>query len=127
MDLGLRGAAAVVSGGSRGMGLAAARCLAADGARVAILARRQPALDEAVETLQAAGSPDALGISTDLTMRAEVDAAFARVGAHWGTLNVLINAAGPVGVGRGAFEALEDDEWLATFDIGVLAMVRCVR
>jgi NAD(P)-dependent dehydrogenase (short-subunit alcohol dehydrogenase family) len=57
MDLGLAGAAAVVTGGSKGMGRATARCLAEDGARVCILARGQSALDEAVAMLEAAGSP----------------------------------------------------------------------
>ena len=46
MDLGLRDAAAVVVGGGRGMGLAAARCLAEDGARVAIVGRTQAVLDD---------------------------------------------------------------------------------
>lgn len=40
---------------------------------------------------------------------------------------MLINAAGPGEVGVGSFESLDDDEWLATFDIGTLSAVRCVR
>jgi NAD(P)-dependent dehydrogenase (short-subunit alcohol dehydrogenase family) len=127
VDLGLAGAAVVVGGGSRGMGLAAARCFAAEGARVAVLARTPASLDEAVAACRAAGSPDAIGIATDLLRRAEVEAAFERVGERWGALNVLVNAAGPVGVGVGPFERLDDEEWRATFDVGVLGMVRCVR
>jgi len=46
MDLGLKGAAAVVTGGSKGMGLATARSLAGEGARVAVLARGRQSLDE---------------------------------------------------------------------------------
>jgi NAD(P)-dependent dehydrogenase (short-subunit alcohol dehydrogenase family) len=128
MDLGLSGATAVVGGGSRGMGLAAARCLAADGARVAVLARTRADLDAAVAALRAAGSPDAVGIATDLRQRASVEAAFAEVGARWGgSLNILVNAAGPTGAGIGAFESLDDDAWHATLDAGVLSMVRSVR
>ena len=48
MDLGLSGSAAVVTGGSKGMGLAIAETLAAEGARVAVMARGQAALDSAV-------------------------------------------------------------------------------
>ena len=59
MDLGLNGAAAVVSGGSKGMGRAAAECLAGEGARVAVLARGRDALDETIDALRRAGSPDA--------------------------------------------------------------------
>ena len=127
MDLGFQGAAAVVSGGSKGMGRAAAECLAAEGARVAVLARGRQALDDTVAALRRAGSPDAVGISTDLTVRADVDAAFAQLSERWGACNVLVNAAGPVEVGIRRFEDLDDDEWMATFDIGTLSAARCVR
>ena len=49
MDLGLAGASAVVTGGSKGMGLAIAETLAAEGARVAVMARGQEALDAQVD------------------------------------------------------------------------------
>jgi NAD(P)-dependent dehydrogenase (short-subunit alcohol dehydrogenase family) len=127
MDLGLGDAVVVVSGGSKGMGRAAARCFAADGARVVVLARGQQALDETVEDLRALGAPDAVGIPTDLTVRAEVDAAFAQVAQRFATCNVLVNAAGPVDVGIRRFEDLDDEEWFATFDIGTLSAARCVR
>jgi 3-oxoacyl-[acyl-carrier protein] reductase len=127
MDLGFAGAAAVVSGGSKGMGRATALCLAAEGARVAVLARGRSALDECVAALQRAGSPDAIAIKTDLTVRADVDSAFAQLAERWGACNVLVNAAGPVEVGVRRFEDLDDEEWHATFDIGTLSAARCVR
>ena len=94
MELGLAGATAVVNGGTRGMGRAAAESLAQEGARVAVLARTQAALDETVDVLMSLGSPDALGLSTDLTSREAVDRAFGSVGERWGSLNALVNAAG---------------------------------
>src|SRR5437879_192868 len=127
MDLGLRDATVVVNGGSKGMGRAAAECFAADGAKVAVLARGKEALDETVAALTAAGSPDAVGIPTYLTDGASVAAAFRQVGERWGALNVLVNVAGPVDVGVGSFDATSDDEWMATFDIGTMSAVRCVR
>jgi NAD(P)-dependent dehydrogenase (short-subunit alcohol dehydrogenase family) len=127
MDLGFAGAAAVVSGGSKGMGRAAALCLASEGARVAVLARGRSALDDTVAALERAGSPDAVAIKTDLTVRADVESAFAQLGERWGECNVLVNAAGPVEVGVRRFEDLDDDEWAATFDIGTLSAARCVR
>jgi 3-oxoacyl-[acyl-carrier protein] reductase len=127
MDLGLRDAACVVNGGSKGMGRAAAECLAGEGARVAVLARTQQALDATVEALTARGAADAVGIPTDLTSRPSVDDAFAAVGERWGELNVLVNAAGPVEVGIGDIETVDDDAWHATFDIGTLSAARCVR
>ena len=127
MDLGLGGAAVCVQGGTKGMGRAAAERFAADGARLVVLARGREAIDETVDALHHLGSPEAFGITTDLTNGPDVTAAFAEVGARWGELNVLVNAAGPVEVGIGGFEAIDDDEWVATMDIGLLGAARCVR
>ncbi|MCB0930270.1 MAG: SDR family NAD(P)-dependent oxidoreductase, partial [Mycobacterium sp.] len=67
MDLGLSGAKAIVTGGSKGMGLATAECLAAEGASVAILARGRAALDDAAERVTAAGAPQVLPVSVDMS------------------------------------------------------------
>jgi NAD(P)-dependent dehydrogenase (short-subunit alcohol dehydrogenase family) len=127
VDLGLAGAAVVVNGGTKGMGRAAAECFAGEGARVCVLARGKEGIDETVTALAEGGAVDAWGVATDLTRRAEVDAAFDAVAERWGEVNVLVNAAGPTDVGVRPFEDLEDEEWLATFDIGALSAVRCVR
>jgi 3-oxoacyl-[acyl-carrier protein] reductase len=127
VDLGLAGAAVCVQGGTKGMGRAAAERFAADGARVVVLARGVDAMDETVAALQGAGSPEAFGISMDLTDAGAVSGAFAEIGERWGELNVLVNAAGPVDVGIGDFEDVDDDEWIATLDIGLLGAARCVR
>ena len=63
MDLGLAGAAVVVAGGTTGMGRAAADCFAADGARVAVLARSRADLDATAAALADLGSPDAIGVA----------------------------------------------------------------
>jgi NAD(P)-dependent dehydrogenase (short-subunit alcohol dehydrogenase family) len=126
MDLGLAGAAVCVQGGSKGMGRAAAECFAADGARVAILARGQAERDETVAVLRRLGSPDAFGIAVDLSQPATIDAAFAEIDARWGELNTLVNAAGP-GASRASFEGIPDDEWRSAFEIGAMSAVRCVR
>jgi NAD(P)-dependent dehydrogenase (short-subunit alcohol dehydrogenase family) len=109
------------------MGRAAADCFAREGARVAVLARGRPDLDATADALTTLGAPAVLSLQADLTDRAGVSAAFGQVAEAWGELNVLVNAAGPVEVGIGRFDAVDDDEWLATFDIGTLATVRCVR
>jgi NAD(P)-dependent dehydrogenase (short-subunit alcohol dehydrogenase family) len=127
MDLGLRDAAVVVGGGTKGMGRAAAECFAAEGARVAVLARGAAELDATVACLRDRGSPDVLPLAADLTRPDEVEAAFAQVGERFGALNVLVNAAGPVDVGIKGFDALDDAEWMDTFDIGTLSAVRSVR
>jgi 3-oxoacyl-[acyl-carrier protein] reductase len=127
MDLGLADARVLVVGGSRGMGRAAAETFAREGARVAVLARASQALDETVAHLSSAGSPESMALTADLTNLSEVDSAIDLLGSRWGALEVLVNAAGPVEVGIGPFDRLDDDEWRATFDIGVLSAVRTVR
>lgn len=125
MDLGLAGATVVVQGGTSGMGRSAARCFAEDGARVAVLARTQAKIDETCAELREAGSPEVLGLRADITDAAAVDAAFAEVGERWGSLNILVNAAGPSGAA--GFDDLTDDDWTRAIDEGCLGMVRCVR
>lgn len=126
MDLGLDGATAVVVGGGRGMGLATARCLAEDGARIAVVGRSQEVLDTAAADLTRRGSPDAFGIAADTGDDEQVRRVFAVVGERWGErLNALINTVGPSAAGD--FEHLGDEQWQAAFDDGVLGMVRCVR
>ncbi len=106
------------------MGRAIAERLAAEGASVAVLARGQEALDDTVAALHAAGSPGSEGLAVDATDRHQVDEVFARLGRQWGSLNVLVNTLGP---GAGRFEQLEDPDWDRSFDLGVMAAVRCVR
>src|SRR6185437_12777643 len=126
MDLGLANATAVVVGGSSGMGFAAARCLAEEGARVALVGRSKTKLDSAVKDLTARGGADALGLVADIRDAEQVDEVFADVGERWGgELNVLVNTVGPGA--PGSFENLTDEQWREAVEDGVLGMVRCVR
>ncbi|BCO35210.1 NAD(P)-dependent oxidoreductase [Mycobacterium heckeshornense] len=124
MDLGFAGSKAVVTGGSKGMGLAVAETLAAEGACVAVMARNQPALDAAVESLKAAGAPDALGISVDMSDAKSIAAGFAVVAERWGELNSLVHTIGP---GDGYFEEMTDSDWDAAFTLGTMSGVRSIR
>jgi 3-oxoacyl-[acyl-carrier protein] reductase len=126
MDLGLANAATAVVGGGRGMGLAAARCLAEDGARIAVIGRTQAALENAAAELTRLGSPDAIGLVADTGDAGQVDDVFAELGQRWnGELNVLINTVGPGAPGN--FEDLTDEQWREAVEDGVMGMVRCVR
>lgn len=126
MDLGLQDARAVVVGGGRGMGLATARCLAADGARVAVVARSAADLDRATDDLIRRGSPDAVGLVADATDEHRVGEVFAELGECWGgELNILINAAGPDV--QGTFDDLTDEQWRRAIDQGAMGMVHTVR
>lgn len=124
MDLGLAGARAVVTGGSKGMGRAIAELLAAEGASVAVFARGKEALDATVDALVALGCPDAVGIPVDVGDPEQVTDAFRTLDERWGDLNVLVNTVGPM---DGTFEELDEEGWDAALNLGLLAGVRCVR
>jgi 3-oxoacyl-[acyl-carrier protein] reductase len=124
MDLGLAGAAAVVTGGSKGMGLAIAETLAAEGARVAVMARSRAALDAATQSVLAAGAPDAVGISVDMSDADSIAAGFEVVRQRWGALNSLVHTIGP---GDGYFEEMDDAQWDAAFALGTMSGVRSIR
>jgi len=124
MDLGFTGATAVVTGGSKGMGLAIAECLGEEGASVAIMARDQIALDAAAEKIRAAGAPEVLAHSVDMSSSESITAAFEAVGTRWGRLNALVHTIGP---SAGTFDELDDDDWHSAFDLGTMSAVRSIR
>ncbi len=89
MDLNLSGAIVLITGGSKGIGLACARGFAAEGARVAIVSRSQANIDKALETL-----PGAFGFAADLIDDKAALAAVEAVEAALGPIDVLVNSAG---------------------------------
>jgi NAD(P)-dependent dehydrogenase (short-subunit alcohol dehydrogenase family) len=125
VDLGFAGATAVVVGGTGGIGLASARCLAAEGCRVGIVGRDAGRLADAARALAEAGCPEVLQLPADVTSAVDVAAVFRSVREAWGTLNVLISTVGPAGAGR--LEDLDDAAWTAAFEQGTVSTVRCVR
>src|ERR1700722_19514588 len=93
MDLGLTGKRAVVMGGGGCIGRGIADALAAEGVKVALVSRHQEALDQAASEIRAAGGT-ALGAAADLADHASIAAAFSRIEAEWGGVDILINNSG---------------------------------
>lgn len=94
MDLELKGKVALVTGASAGLGRGIARELAAEGARLAILARRVPLLEALAEEIAATGAERPLVIAADITDAATAPHVRARMEAHFGRCDCLVNNAG---------------------------------
>jgi 3-oxoacyl-[acyl-carrier protein] reductase len=120
MDLGLTGRACIVSGGSRGIGLATARRLRAEGAELLLLGRGEEALRAAAESCG-----QARWLALDLTRPDAGERAVAACSEHFGRVDVLVNNAGMSSVR--AIEDLDDAEWRAQWEIHVMAPMRLMR
>lgn len=105
----IAGRTALVTGGSRGLGLALARHLVDDGCRVAICARDQAELDVARTDLERLAGKDAVvAIQCDVTDRAQVDDMVEEVTARLGRIDILVNDAGAITVGPAQVMTEED-------------------
>jgi len=126
MDLGLTGRRALVTGGSKGIGLAVAGELLAEGASVAICSRTADELGTAAADLRAR-YPDAVVYDhpADVTDAAQVESMVATAAERLGGLDILVNNAG--GARPGNFESLSDDDWRADLDVKLFSQIRCFR
>lgn len=124
MDLGLAGRACVVTGASRGIGLATARLLCAEGAGVLLVARDAEALGGVASELTEAGGR-ALGLALDVTApdagERVLGACREALGPPW----ALVNNAGIAGARP--LEELADTDWQAQWDVHVMASMRLMR
>jgi NAD(P)-dependent dehydrogenase (short-subunit alcohol dehydrogenase family) len=126
MDIRLDGRSAIVTGGSKGLGLAIAREYAASGADVAILARDPGALAEAKQQIQAgAHGRKVLAISCDVSKADAIKKAYDEVMSEFGKIDIFVNNAGQST--RGPSEKLTDEQWQADFDLKLFAQVRFCR
>jgi 3-oxoacyl-[acyl-carrier protein] reductase len=127
MDLGLQGKAAIVTGSSRGLGLAAATALAEEGANVVVCARGEDVLKKSADAIQKKAAhnarivPVAADLATEAGARTVIDAAI----AQFGRLDVLVNN---IGTAKGAdLEATTDADWQEAIDQTLLPAVRMSR
>ncbi|MFJ9846198.1 SDR family oxidoreductase [Kitasatospora sp. NPDC101155] len=123
MDLGLKDKAYIVTGATRGLGLAAARELAADGARVLISGRTQQAVDAAVTELNTLGT--AHGLVADNAAPDTAERLIAEAQDRFGRLDgVLISVGGPQ---AGPVETTPESAWRDAFESVFLGALRIAR
>jgi 3-oxoacyl-[acyl-carrier protein] reductase len=124
MDMGLEGRSCVVTGASRGIGLAVAERLCGEGARVVLVARSTEQLDQAVERCSAAGG-EAAALVLDITESDAGERMVAAATERFGALDVLVNNAGSAA--RRSLEEVTDDQWNAAWELNVMAPMRAMR
>ena len=113
---------ALVTGAARGIGLAIASRLAADGARVAVLDLDAEGAKAAARTV----GGDAIALVADVTEAADVEAAVSRVVDAWGRLDILVNNAGITGRSFPIWE-LSDEDWRRVIDADLTSVFLCCR
>jgi 3-oxoacyl-[acyl-carrier protein] reductase len=119
VDLGIAGKTALVSGGSKGIGGAIARELAAEGARVVVTARGQEAIDQTVADIEKAGGT-ASGIAADFTTKEGIHAAIDFTEATYGAPEIAIfNVYGPQ---SGRYEDTTDEDFSTAYNDMVMAL-----
>ena len=119
MDLGLKGRTAVVTGASRGIGLAVTRALAAEGVRVTAGARASSAeLDEL------AGSGSVQVVQADLAEPGGPGTLIAGAGDR---IDILVNNVGAAPARPGGFAEITDEDWLTSLTLNLMAAVRTTR
>ncbi len=124
MRTGLHGRVALVTGASKGIGLAIAEALAGEGVNVAICARGEQALESAAARLQAHGV-QALAVPTDVTDVQAIGRFVERAASRFGRIDILVNNA--VTSTQDTFDGLSDDAFRQHIDVKLLGYVRCAR
>ncbi|MCC6319308.1 MAG: SDR family oxidoreductase [Gemmatimonadaceae bacterium] len=123
----LRGKRAVVTGGSRGIGAATSRLLAACGADVAIHYRSRADTAEAMVAEVRERGVRAMAVAAELSERAAVDACFARIAEAWGGVDIFVGNAGIWPVEEEPVASMGDARWLHTMKANVDGMFYSTR
>src|SRR5256714_7556766 len=120
MDLGLRDRVCVVTGSTGGIGLATARLLAAEGARVAIAGRDSARVESARQTADAA-----LGVVADLSVPGAAEAIIGEATTSLGEVDCLVNNVGVAY--QAGFDELTEEQWDDMWQLNVMSFVRAIR
>lgn len=125
MDLQLKGKRAIITGGSKGIGLATAQALAAEGAEVTIVARTAQPLQEAAKLILAHTGKEVLALQADVSSEAEARWAVEESVGKFGGIDILVNNAG-TSFAR-SFEEVTAEDWGADLGLKLLGAVHFSR
>jgi 3-oxoacyl-[acyl-carrier protein] reductase len=125
MDLGVTGKVAIITGGSDGIGRAAAERLSKEGALVALVSRTQSDLDRVAAEISAATGNAVIGIATDVRNEASVEAMVNAVVGRWNRIDILVNNAGTSSAAR--FENMTNAMVEDDFALKVMGAIYCTR
>jgi len=126
MQVRLDGKSAIITGGSKGLGLAIAQEFASSGADVAIFARDPGSLAEAKQQIEAAApGRKVVAVSCDVSKMAPIQKAYDQVMAELGKVDILVNNAGQSQAQ--AFETVTDEDWQNDLDLKLFAAIRLCR
>ncbi|UGU32486.1 short-chain dehydrogenase/reductase [Mycolicibacterium smegmatis] len=121
MNLGLGGRRALITGGSKGIGLATARCFANEGADLCLVARDADALADAAKSLRASAETDVSTLAADLSKASDR----ARVCETFPDVDVVVNNAGAIPLG--AIDQVGEEAWRQAWDLKVYGYIDLTR
>ena len=121
MDLGVRGKTALITGGSKGIGLAAAECLAAEGCGVILVSRTQAALDAAAEQIRTRFQVNARTHAADLAVQGAAE----ELARLFPEIDILVNNAGAIP--GGSLQQVDGTTWRQAWQLKVLGYVDMCR
>ena len=125
MEISLSGRSAIVTGGSKGIGLAVATRFAKSGADVAIVARGKESLDEAVAAIKKTAKARVIGVQADVGLAADIQRAYDEVMKAFGKVDIIVNNAG---TSRAMpFEKMTDEILHGDIEQKLFAAVRLIR
>src|SRR4030081_2948064 len=125
MEITLSGRSAIVTGGSKGIGLAVATRFAQSGADVAIVARGKESLDEAVAAIKKAAKARVIGVQADVGLAADIQRGYDEVMKAFGKVDIIVNNAG---TSRAMpFEQVTDEILHGDIEQKLFAAVRLIR
>ena len=125
MDLALKGRIALVGGASQGIGYAIARLLAAEGASVAMVARKAEPLAQASERIAAETGAATLAIPADIRKAADCESIVERALKQFGRIDMLVNNDGAPPLGD--IESFDDVAWARAVEQNLMSVVRLAR